>query len=141
MVFVIVFVSPVLLGVTSGWLRQKGRVALLLGRFGINTIHPIPTAWDYQFSSGLPYWLIVTRPDGSRVYGLFGYRSFAGDDPRERDLYMEAVYTLTPTAEWAPVEDSGGILLRSDQIAAIEFRKVPEIDYEERITKRTNSDP
>jgi hypothetical protein len=64
--------------------------------------------------------------NGSRVYGFYGEQSFAGDDPSHRDLYLEATYRLLPNGEWAPVEDTGGILVMSDQIALIEFRKIAE---------------
>ncbi len=129
LLFVIVFASPIGLGLTSGFLRQRTNVALFLGRFGINTIHPIPTAWDYHFTKGVPYWVIVTLRNDSRVYGYFGGQSFAGDDPNERDMYIEAVFMLAPTGDWAPVEDSAGILIKAEQIAAIEFKRIPELTY------------
>jgi hypothetical protein len=94
-------------------------------------VHQIPTAWDFHFSRALPYWTVVTLKDGSRVYGLFGYRSFAGDDPKERDIFLESVYTLRNDGEWLPVEGSGGILIKADQVAAIEFRKLEEVSYDD----------
>lgn len=121
--------SPVGLGLLTGYLYQKDWPRRALGRFGFRTVHQIPTAWDYHFSRQLPYWVIVTLEDGSRAYGLYHRNSFAGDDPSERDLYLEAVYTPNPHGEWAPVEDSGGILIKANTIAAIEFKKLTEIKY------------
>ena len=130
-----VLVSPVALGLFTGWAFQNPRMKGLLGRFlrrfGFRTIHELPTAWDYHFfTHPQPYWVIVTLCDGSRVYGLFGYNSFAGDDAAERDLYLEAVYHPTTSGEWAPIEDSGGIIVKADQVAAVEFRKLTEVSYE-----------
>jgi hypothetical protein len=128
--YVIIFASPLALGVASGWLQQNGMVARFLARFGFRTIDPAPTAWDWHFSQTKPYWVLVTLKNGEQVYGLFGTRSFAGDDPNHRDLYIEAVFRLLETDEWAPVEDSAGILIAPDEISAIEFRKVAEVPYD-----------
>lgn len=123
-------VSPIILGLVFGHMDQLDWMRKSLGRFGFRSIHQIPSAWDYHFSRQLPYWVIVTLKDGSRVYGLFGYRSFAGDDPKERDLYLEAVCVPKEDGEWMPVEGNGGILLKAEQVAAIEFKKMREVCYD-----------
>lgn len=69
--------------------------------------------------------------NGSRVHGLFGTRSFAGESSEQRDVYIEAVYRIEKTGDWAPVEDSGGVLIMADEIGVIEFRKLTEVNYEE----------
>jgi hypothetical protein len=128
--FGIIFVSPVLFGLVSGFLRQREGVRRFLGRFGLRTVHFIPRAWDWHFSRLKPYWVLVTLKDGSRLYGLFHTRSFAASDPEHRDLYLEAQFRPLETGEWAPVEDTGGVLIMAEQIAAIEFRKLVEEDYD-----------
>ena len=125
----IIFISPVVLGLVSGRSLQRDWVARFLGRLGSRTVHLAPTAWDYQFSRGKPYWAMVRLSDGSTVYGFYGLGSFASDEPEQRDLYLEATYRLTDSGEWAPVEDTGGVLITGDQIAWIEFRKLTEVDY------------
>lgn len=127
--FGIMFVSPVILGFVSGWLQQREAVARLLGGLGLRTIHPIPRAWDWHFGRLRPYWVLVTLKNGSRLYGLFHSRSFAGSDPEHCDLYLEAQFRPLDTGEWAPVEDTAGVLIMADQIAALEFRKVAEEEY------------
>lgn len=122
-----VLVSPLFLGWSMGRCWSVSSVRRILGRFGFRTPHP--TAWDYHFSRGLPYYVIVTLRDGSRVFGLFGYRSFAGDDPAERDLYLELLFTPTKSGEWMPIQDSGGIIVKGDMIAAIEFRTHKDVEY------------
>ena len=116
-----------MLGLLSGRYLQRDWVKTFLGRFGFRTIHPIPTAWDYFFSRTGPCWILVTLKNGSHVYGLFHNSSFAGDDPSERDLYLETVFRPTQAGDWAPVEDSAGILIKADEISAIEFRRLTEI--------------
>jgi len=128
--FGIMFVSPVVLGGASGLLQQKEAVARFLGWLGLRTVHPIPRAWDWHFSRLKPYWVLVTLKDGSRLYGFFHSRSFAASDPEHRDLYLEAQFRLLDDGQWAPVEDTGGVLIMADQIAALEFRKLTEENYE-----------
>jgi len=121
--FGIMFVSPAFLGVVTGWLQQKEAIGRFLRSLGLRSVHPIPCAWDWHFGRLKPYWVVVTMKDGSRVRGLFHSRSFAGSDPERRDLYLEAQYRLLETGEWAPVEDTGGVLVMGSEIAAIEFRE------------------
>lgn len=128
--FGIIFLSPVGLGLVTVWMRQMRAAARFLERLGFRTLQPEPTAWDWHFSRGKPYWVLVTLKDGSRVYGLYGLGSFAGDDPNERDLYLETQFRPTDTGEWAPMEDSGGVLIKGHEIAVIEFRKLTEVTYD-----------
>ena len=88
------------------------------------------TAWDWYFNQQKPAWVIVTLKNGSRVYELFDKRSFAGDDPDRRDLYLEATFQVLANGEWAPNDDTGGILILADQIAVIEFRNLAEVSDE-----------
>jgi len=128
--FGIMFLSPVVLGLASGRFQQKESVARFLGWLGLRTVHPIPRAWDWHFGRSKPYWVLVTLKDGSRLYGLFHSRSFAASDPEHRDLYLEAQFRPLEDGQWAPVEDTGGVLIMADQIAAVEFRKLTEENYE-----------
>lgn len=121
--FCIVFVSPIVLGILSGWLQQKEAIGKFLRWLGLRSLHPVPCAWDWHFGRLKPYWVMVTMRDGSQVHGLFHSRSFAGSDPERRDLYLEAQYRLLETGEWAPVEDTGGVLVMGSEIAVIEFRE------------------
>ena len=45
-------------------------------------------------------------------------------------LYLEAQFRPLEDGQWAPVEDTGGVLIMADQIAAVEFRKLTEENYE-----------
>ncbi len=123
----IAFVSPVALALLIAKLQQTQWIGNFLGRFGFNTINPIPTAWDYQFTKNDPNWVVVTLKDGSKVFGFYGLKSFTGDEPGHRDIFLEAVFEPTETGEWAPVEDTAGVWISADQLAIIEFRKVHEL--------------
>lgn len=124
LVFVIVFVSPVALGLLTLSLAQNVVVRRLLSAFGFKVARFIPTAWDYKFQKGEPEWVIVRLKDGSSVYGLWAGMSFAGDDPKERDIFIEAVFQPDNGNPWKPVVDTRGILIKSSEIGTIEFRRI-----------------
>ena len=123
-----ILVSPLVLGILSSTLHEREWPKRLLGRLGFAADQFVPTAWDHHFFRRLPYWVIVTLCDGSSVAGFFGEESFAGDDPGERDLYIEKVFRIVK-GDWMPIADSRGILVKSAQIAAIEFREIRGVKY------------
>jgi len=96
----------------------------------MRAVHPIPRAWDWYFSRSKPCWVLVTLKDRSRVYGLFHSQSFAASDPEHRDLYLEAQFRLLENGEWAPTDDTAGVLIMADQIATIEFRTLEEVNHD-----------
>lgn len=119
--FIFLLALPAGLGLLAGWLSQKQYIALLLQKLGFSTIHPIPNAWDFQFSRELPCWMIVTLIDNQTVYGFFYENSFAGEAQDNRDLYLEKVYRLGDNEQWVAVQSSAGIWINESQIKAIEF--------------------
>lgn len=129
--FGIISVSPLALGLTAARLQQKDAVGAFLRSLGFRTISPVPTAWDWTFGRLKPCWVLATLKKRSRIHGLFGEKSFAGDDPQCRDLYLEATYRPVSTGDWAPMEDTAGVLIMADQIASLEFRMLEGVQYEE----------
>lgn len=120
--FMIIFISPIFIGLIIGYYRKKEVVRKLLQKLGFNPIHSIPTSWDYKFSkTKSAVWIIVTLDDGSVVPGKFSTSSFASSDSVERDIYIERVYKITDDGEWIAVERSDGILIKGDCIKYIEF--------------------
>jgi hypothetical protein len=117
----IVFISPVGLGAVLGLLSQRNAFRGLLERYGVYTVHPIPTAWDYFFSNRTPVWVLVTTTDNDRVAGRFGAASFASSDRFERDLYIETVYRVEEEGPWTEVPMNRGIWIPGKQIKHIEF--------------------
>lgn len=123
-VFLIIFVSPLILGLSVSHVTPSGRVARLLSAVGFKVHRFIPTAWDYTFEHEEPAWVIVRLKDGSIVYGFWGTESFAGDERGERDLFVEAVFKPANSGHWQPIPDTGGILIKANEIATIEFRRI-----------------
>jgi hypothetical protein len=120
---VALFISPVILGTLSGHFSQREYGERFLRGLGFRTIHYIPTAWDWHFSRQERLWARITLQNGSVLYGLFGFQSFASSDPEERDVYLEQIYA--PTAEgFKCVAGTRGCLIKGNQIGAIEFYNV-----------------
>lgn len=117
----IISVSPFILGMVSGKLRSDGWFRGFLMRIGINSLHPIPSAWDYYFSITSSVWILVTLKDGKQVAGLFGSRSFASSDQNERDLYIQEIYKIKEDGPWQKIPDNNGIFIKGDEIKHIEF--------------------
>lgn len=118
---IITLVSPLTLGAVSGRCSQSEIFRNFLQRIGFNTIHPIPTSWDYFFSNTRPVWVLATLKDGSKVAGFFGSESFASDEPNERDIYIQEVYKIPQEGAWERIKNNKGILIKGDHIKHVEF--------------------
>jgi hypothetical protein len=124
--FFMLLVSPVAFGVATGLLSQRAVVRRLLARYGVYTVHPVPTAWDYVFSHSTGSWVLVTLTDGSTVAGVFSARSFASSDAAERDLFLERLYKVEDDGPWQPVPMNRGVWIQGEAIRAIEFLEFQE---------------
>lgn len=122
--FGIAFVAPVILAVCRAEIVQRDGIRWLYYRLGLRAINPIPTGWDWIFSTTDPCFVLVTLTDGTEIAGYFGSRSLASSDPENRDIYIERVYKVPEDgAQWAAVEGSLGMHISGAQIAYIEFRR------------------
>ena len=89
---------------------------------GLDSIHPIPTAWDYIFSRGVSTWVLITLNDGTRIGGYFGTASFASSESGERDLYLEETYEVSDDGSWKRLTRDAGVWIRGTEVRLIEFR-------------------
>ncbi len=84
--------------------------------------HPTLKAWDFVFAKRQPHWVIVHLKDGRMIGGKFGSGSFASSSPAEEQLYVEQLWKLDECGKFqAAVEDSEGIVVLRDEIAAVEL--------------------
>lgn len=121
---VIIFISPLFLGLIFGFANQQQLVERGLAILGFRTLSGFPSAWDYKFSRiDEPLWVLVTLKDESQVAGRFGRKSFASSETSERDLYLEESYKLAEDNSWETVEGTSGILIKAEEIRYIEFLK------------------
>lgn len=123
--FAVLFMFPVLFGVTWAMIQKRGLLRRFMHWAGFSPIHPIPTGWDWQFGRmDEPKWVLITLTDGSQIAGLFGSNSMASTAPDERDIYIEEIYKIIGDDNpWKKCERSDGILIPKDKISYIEFWK------------------
>jgi hypothetical protein len=97
---------------------------------------PYPTAWDYFFELRTPVFVLVHLKGDKLLGGYWGPSSYAGSFPNDGDIFLEAVYKVTPEGTFRePIPDTGGVLLRREQYDYIEIFKVPqdqEVSYARR---------
>lgn len=120
-----VLVAPVIVGVLLGFDTQKGWLHGFLRRMKINTVHSMPTAWDWVFSDIEEKWVIITLKSGTEFAGKCGVGSFISSDNLERDIYIEKVYRINDSkkdATWEPTNHS--LLVTANEVSTIEFIKM-----------------
>jgi hypothetical protein len=118
--FGLVFVGPVVLGVALGLGARASIVHRVAHRLGLQTVHPMPTAWDYRFSGGKPGHLLVRLKDGTKFAGYCSDRSFTSSDPLERDILIEQIYEIGDDNKWV-IQPGKSALVAGGEISTIEF--------------------
>lgn len=111
----ILFVAPIIWPIIYSKIRD-------LRFFKEKTIHPIPKAWDYLFSKGGSYWIIIHTKDGRRIGGKYDTNSFVSSYPTEEQIYLEEVWHLDKKARFLkPIDRSKGIIISSREYESIEL--------------------
>lgn len=124
LIVAVTIISSVFTGTLLGILRKKDLFRKLLKFFGMQTEHPIPTAWDYKFSTTKDIkWVIVRLNNNEKVYGKYSTMSLASSDSNCHDIFLEEVYTHKGKYSWKMVDRSDGIWICADEIKSIEFFK------------------
>lgn len=117
---VAVLVAPAILGLISGLSNQKNFLNCLYERVGLQPVHAVPTSWDFAFSGRKSGFVFVVLQNEDTFAGVWGRKSFAADEPAERDLYLETVYDRpSDGSAWTPTNKS--VLIKASEIRFIEF--------------------
>jgi hypothetical protein len=101
--------------------------------------HPIQRAWDYVFSRGHSYWVII-HLENRKIGGLFGSNSFASSDPADPQIYIEEVWELDANEIFVRrIDRSNGMILFAKDIVAVEFFSYSEAGGSSSSCPTTNS--
>lgn len=85
-----------------------------------------PTAWDFAFTDRPECFVRVLTEDGRWIGGLLSDKSWLSSFPEPREIFAEIAYTIDDTGTFgAPIPDSGGIFIRCDTVALVEFINLP----------------
>jgi len=123
----ILLIGPVIEGFAFNWLVNSKLYRRIFSFLKLKNIRLIPKSWDYHFGKEEPYWILLTLKDGKKIGGFFGTHSFASSFPAEEDLYIEELWVIDEEGKFVqPIENSGGCLIRRNDINFIEFFKLSE---------------
>lgn len=90
--------------------------------FQKNAPHPTQKPWDYVFNKRVPYWIIVTLKDGTKIAGSYDENSFSSNAPAEEQLYLEEAWVLNYDGGFErPRVSTKGIIILSGEMVSIEL--------------------
>ena len=122
--FLIVFLSPVIIGLFIGYVESKNIVRKIFHRMGIKIIDPNESSWDWKFSRiSEPIVVHVLMKDNVEYRGLFGSKSFASSKLSTGDIYLQEVFNLEEDV-WTRDPHSDGVWLPQSEIKSVEFIKI-----------------
>jgi len=123
----ILLIGPIIEGFAFNWLVNSKLYRKLFGLLKLKNIQLIPKSWDYHFGKEEPCWILLTLKDGTKIGGFFGSDSFASSFPAEEDLYIEELWEIDEKGKFKqPVQNSGGCLIRRNEINFMEFFKLSQ---------------
>lgn len=100
---------------------------LRISKFNIFKKHfliPINQPWDKVFSNRISYWVIVYLKNGKTIRGKYATKSAASAYPKERQIYLEEVWTPGKTGGFGKkVNRTQGVIIFESEISHLEFYK------------------
>ena len=117
---VLILIGPVAFGTLLGIMAATAQVKKLLSKFGLISVHPMPTAWDYIFGKGTEHYVLVVLKDKTKFAGVYSGNSFSSSEPTERDIYVERLFNIGKGNRWSIAADKS-VWINSSEIQSIEF--------------------
>lgn len=115
-----VLISPAAMGLVSGLFTRFNILGRIYRKMGFHPVHITPTSWDYAFSRPKPCFIIVKLTDGGRFAGYWGEKSFASDEPSERDIFIEKAFKIDDeSGVWTETDRS--VLIKASVVRTVEF--------------------
>lgn len=123
--FLLIFLGPMIFGSLLGLISKKEIIRRILHKIKINSVHTMPTAWDWKFGNMKEQLVIVTLKDDTKFAGYCGRESFMSSEPSERDIFIQKIYDWGDNDSWI---DGGehGLWVASGEVRSIEFFPVIE---------------
>lgn len=83
-----------------------------------------PTAWDYFFLKKECCYIEVHFTNGEiPIIGLYGIDSYISSYPKEKDIYLEKVYTKNNDGTLEEIKETRGVYIPADNIRYVLFWK------------------
>lgn len=122
---VVTIITSLITGTILGLLRINNVFGKFFSVFNLNVEHPIPAAWDYEFSKNESKWVEVTLTSDKVIRGLYSDKSFASSDAEYRDIYIEELYVKIEGV-WKKVERTAGVWISPSEIRYIKFYRMED---------------
>ena len=85
---------------------------------------PEKLPWDYVFSSGKAYWIIIHLRDGTKIGGIYGKDSRTSTFPYQRQIYLEKQWEIGEDNDFGEkIKHSDGVLVFEEDISFVELYK------------------
>lgn len=92
--------------------------------FKNNLLEPTNQPWDSIFNKRESYWVKVHLKNNSVIYGKYALKSSASAYPKERQIYLEALWNEGKNGWFGKkVKRTKGVILFESEISHIEFYK------------------
>jgi hypothetical protein len=116
----LIFLAPAVLALVVSWVRMSERQQKLLRP--LTRINAAPSAWDFAFAPGGPYFVRLKLKSGERLGGVFGEESVADRYPEKQHVFLEEAWRLDEQGQFvSPIPGSRGILFPEAEIELVEF--------------------
>jgi hypothetical protein len=115
----------------TSWLGSRG---------SRSTYDPTPTAWDWIFQRRSHCLVRARLKSGRWIGGYYGEDSYTSSYPEALDLYLQTAWAVSATGMFeCPLEDSGGLYIRMDDVEYLDFIEVPPVTADGDTTSDRNS--
>ncbi|KFG05397.1 hypothetical protein F3K40_06875 [Streptomyces sp. LBUM 1478] len=112
----LLIVVPAIAAWLPSWWRSRG---------SRSAYDPVPTAWDKLFQSRGHCLVRARLKSGGFVGGYYGEESYTSSYPEAADLYLQSAWALSASGVFErPLEHSGGIYIRMDDVEVLDFVEV-----------------
>ncbi|MGL4299531.1 MAG: DUF6338 family protein [Candidatus Neomicrothrix subdominans] len=83
---------------------------------------PTPSAWDFAFTNRGETYIRLLTTDDRWLGGWWGEGSWVSGYPEPREIFISMAYQMEANGTFGdPIEGSGGLYIRCDDIRAVEF--------------------
>lgn len=125
---VILFITGILGGVVTGFLRERDLIGRVCSSIGVMTVHPTESAWTKAFSRRHGCLVRVTFKNGDDRYGQFGTKSLASTSRDLEDIYLETTFVEDENGELVKELGGCGFWVPRDEISCVRFYSLEVLD-------------
>lgn len=110
------FLLPIFLGIFIG--KSDGKIKLFKLEIKLFKLNPYPQAWDEFFANRKPVSIYMILKNGNKICGIYGVKSRASTNLKNKDLYLEKeIFLDKDGAIQGIIENSEGLWISKEEIS------------------------